>query len=494
MMKKYANYLPWVVTFLMSLFFIAINSDSTSPLFWGIFCDSSVFQYMGYSILQGKIPYTDLFDHKGLLLYCINALGYLIHPKIGVMLLQTLNLTLTMMVWYKILNSIKTEWMKYLILTLALLGLYAYFDGGNLEEEWCLVFISYPILAYFESKKNGNVFSNRQLFAIGFCLGAIAMIRLNIMAPVLSILFYCLIEALWKKEYQYIGRAFKWSFLGFVIFPVLGCIYMFYLNGFTGLDDMFYATVLFNLDYASNSHIGSHLFGEYNYIYKAMLPMLFLLLFFYQNRRDVLVLCSSFMLTVLSLGGFNFYHYLILFIPLLVASFRCIDSTKIRYTAIILLALLYSKTLYHQFDWSHFFSPKENLHVEAFNKVIAPIPESKRNDIWNMASVYLITDFMNAKLVQHNRMIIPWQMSFSNRLYQEENSKIQQERPDYVIYALYAEKWRNDPCKYNKKHANAESEADLQFVLDNYEVLSTAQWPDGTKLFCYHLKRTLDNE
>lgn len=145
MMKKYANYLPWVVTFLMSLFFIAVNSDSTSPLFWGRYVDSPVFQYMGYSMLQGKIPYTDLFDHKGLLLYWINALGYLIHPKMGVMLLQIVNLTLTMMVWYKILDSIKVEWMKYSILALALLSLYAYFCEGNFEEEWCLFFISYPI-------------------------------------------------------------------------------------------------------------------------------------------------------------------------------------------------------------------------------------------------------------------------------------------------------------------------------------------------------------
>lgn len=315
------------------------------------------------------------------------------------------------------------------------------------------------------------------------------MIRLNIMAPVLGILFYCLIEALCRKEYKYIGRAFKWTLLGFVIFPILSCIYMFFMNGFAGIDDMFYATILFNLDYAENSHIGSHLFGEYEFIYKAMLPMLFILFFIRQNKRDIFVLCCSFILTALSMGGLSYYHYLIVFIPLLVASFICINSTKFKYAAVLVLALLYSKTVYRQFDWSHFLSAEGNAYTEAFNKVIAPIPESERNNIWNMAGPFVVEDFMYANLVHQNRMIAPWQMSLSDRLYQEESEKIQTIKPKYVIYASYTKWWKKLPLRYHKKHNFTESDADLQFVLDNYEVLSTAQWPDGTQLFCYHLKK-----
>ena len=492
-MNKFTNYLPWAIAFLMSSFFIAVNSDSTSPLFWGRQVDSPIFQYMGYSMLQGKIPYTDLFDHKGLLLYWINALGYLIHPKYGVMLLQIVNLTFTMTLWYRILDSVKGEWMKYSILALALLGLYSYFIYGNLEEEWCLFFITYPIVAYFESKKHHGIFSNKQLFSIGVCLGAIAMIRLNIMAPVLGILVYCLIEAIGKKEYQYIGQALKWSVLGFVLFPVLGCVYMFVVNGVTGIDNMFFATILFNLEFAANPGIGSHLFGEYEFIYKAMLPMLFLLPFIGQNKRDILVLCSSFMVTALLMGGKDEYHYLMMFIPLLVASFACINSSKLRYVAVVVLALLYSKTVYRQFDWSHFLSSEGTAYTEAFNKVIAPIPESKRNEIWNMGGGYIVEDFMHAHLVQSNRILLPFQMSISDRLYNEESEQIQKVKPEYVIYASYAEKWQNDGLRYHKKHDFAESDSDLQFLLNNYELLVTADRPDGTQLFCYHLKKKQDN-
>ena len=43
--------------------------------------DASVFLYIGKQMHAGKIPYVDLFDHKGPALYLIQYLGYLIWPS-----------------------------------------------------------------------------------------------------------------------------------------------------------------------------------------------------------------------------------------------------------------------------------------------------------------------------------------------------------------------------------------------------------------------------
>ena len=40
--------------------------------------DSGVFIYTGKQVLDGKIPYLDVWDHKGPLLYYINAFGLLL--------------------------------------------------------------------------------------------------------------------------------------------------------------------------------------------------------------------------------------------------------------------------------------------------------------------------------------------------------------------------------------------------------------------------------
>jgi len=40
--------------------------------------DSGVFMYIGKGILSGNIPYRDYWDHKGPVIYFINALGMLL--------------------------------------------------------------------------------------------------------------------------------------------------------------------------------------------------------------------------------------------------------------------------------------------------------------------------------------------------------------------------------------------------------------------------------
>ena len=42
--------------------------------------DSGVFLYIGSRILEGEVPYRGIWDHKGPLIYYINALGIALTP------------------------------------------------------------------------------------------------------------------------------------------------------------------------------------------------------------------------------------------------------------------------------------------------------------------------------------------------------------------------------------------------------------------------------
>lgn len=46
-------------------------SPTLSPLYTIEACDSSVFKLMGRVIIHGKLPYVDIFDHKGPMLYSL---------------------------------------------------------------------------------------------------------------------------------------------------------------------------------------------------------------------------------------------------------------------------------------------------------------------------------------------------------------------------------------------------------------------------------------
>lgn len=62
----------------MGLVFLLFASPYTTPLnpYYGY--DSAVFMVLGKGVAAGKLPYLDLYDNKGPMIFYINALGYLL--------------------------------------------------------------------------------------------------------------------------------------------------------------------------------------------------------------------------------------------------------------------------------------------------------------------------------------------------------------------------------------------------------------------------------
>ena len=63
--------------------------------------DSSVFQIMGKGLLNNQIIYKDLFDHKGPIVYIINALAYIISPNVGLYIMETIILYIGLIFIYR---------------------------------------------------------------------------------------------------------------------------------------------------------------------------------------------------------------------------------------------------------------------------------------------------------------------------------------------------------------------------------------------------------
>ena len=84
-MKKYKEYIfLFIVVSILCLLTLY-----SSPLYKGLTdVDSSVFQIMGKGMLEHKIIYRDLFDHKGPIVYIINAIGFFINNKYGLFIVE----------------------------------------------------------------------------------------------------------------------------------------------------------------------------------------------------------------------------------------------------------------------------------------------------------------------------------------------------------------------------------------------------------------------
>ena len=75
--KDRSKIIALILCFVMGACFICLFSYSTSflyPFFWGN--DSAHFLTVGKAWGSGLIPYRDLFEHKGPIIYFIDLLGY----------------------------------------------------------------------------------------------------------------------------------------------------------------------------------------------------------------------------------------------------------------------------------------------------------------------------------------------------------------------------------------------------------------------------------
>ena len=66
------RFLIWVSLLILSIVILALLSPLRPGNTIISYTDSSVFQYIGSSMLDGAVPYRDVFDHKGPLIYFIN--------------------------------------------------------------------------------------------------------------------------------------------------------------------------------------------------------------------------------------------------------------------------------------------------------------------------------------------------------------------------------------------------------------------------------------
>ena len=105
MLKNKQIIIKYLLFLLIAISIILLFSKATSPLYDGSYSvDDSIFKVIGKGILNGYVPYKDLFDHKGPILFLIQALGLLINKNVGIFILQILNLFVTIIYMDKIIE------------------------------------------------------------------------------------------------------------------------------------------------------------------------------------------------------------------------------------------------------------------------------------------------------------------------------------------------------------------------------------------------------
>ncbi|MBI5952585.1 MAG: hypothetical protein HY865_13085 [Chloroflexi bacterium] len=160
--------------------------------------DQGVYLYVGQQILDSGIPYRDVWDHKGPLVYYINALGLWLTDSVwGVWFLEVVFLFLAAVAGFL---AMRTAFDSLTALSTTILWLAAFpdvVDHGNSVEEYSLLF-QFAAIWFFLRARNSKGWWNE--FLIGVMAALTFSLRPNNVGVHLAIGLILVADLLFQKE------------------------------------------------------------------------------------------------------------------------------------------------------------------------------------------------------------------------------------------------------------------------------------------------------
>lgn len=422
--------LYFLLLFVVSFVFVMLFSRSTSFLYIFEGGDPSVFKQMGRAVLKGKILYIDYFDNKGCILYFIHAFCLWLGGDFFLLLLQSISLFVTLIIWDKMLALYRDERGRILCLGIALFLLLGFYGAGDQTQEWCLPLISYPLLIYFRSYKTKSEIRLFQMFLIGLCFGIITFIQINNACAFLGFIAYLWIQYLLKKEFKYLFYSVLCFLCGWLVI-VIPCVSYFYIvAGEHGVHEMFYASFLSNFEYMGNQW-KPRIISIIPYIIFLLTFILVQIINSYKEKDLIIPFVLSFCLFIGTFGKLCNQFYLMAILPLCIISMMTIHfSTKKKAKFALIGCLLISVAYYVCSPMFHLFydlflqKEQELVIYKDFHHCIENIPENERDSIYNYNLFWHGTSMMeHEELLPCNRVLFT-ALTFSlPTLWKEETSK-----------------------------------------------------------------------
>ncbi len=173
------------ICFLLSFLFLLFCTKS-SPLYpFNDWVDANAFFTMGKGMMHGLVPYRDLFEQKGPLLYFVYGLASLVSYRtfIGGFILEVIAFTFFLFFSFKSLSLFMDKKLALIslpILSILILNLKAFTHGGS-AEELCLPLLAvslYHLLRYLKSDDSADA-SPRLFFWNGLIAGCILWVKFS---------------------------------------------------------------------------------------------------------------------------------------------------------------------------------------------------------------------------------------------------------------------------------------------------------------------------
>ncbi len=385
--------------------FFTIHEISISNSFH--YCaDQSVYYKVAESWAAGILPYRDLFDHKGPLLYGIYLLGIILAPgKIGIFILTSITIGVSFFFAYKITKLFIKHRIGAVLITIFYICICSGLCSGS-TEDFSLPFILIPLYYFIKHLTNDNnpASISWKLWALsGFSFGVHVLLRLNNAGMLCGCVLGIWLIILAKRNYLYLVKS-ALLFSLFSLIAITPFLAYFFKNGI--ISEFIECVFTFNFKYAARG-VDAKTTTEWIQVFSYTLSFwIFLLSGTYLLRKRKLsksvyitILTSSAAGAFCILPGHGYLHYFLICSPSIIFAItstllasKLVSNNKLKTVILTSLIICYVPFIgYSAYDFyrgslaiTPTKHPKHKHEYELKNvceKIKQIIPPNERNSV-----------------------------------------------------------------------------------------------------------------
>lgn len=274
-------------------------------------------------MMNNVIPYKDIFEQKGILLYFIYGIGYLISHKtfIGVFILEVLFFSIFLYYAYKTIDLFLDKKYTYIILPIltTIICISNSFVHGGSAEEFCFPFFAFSLYHYLRHFKEQEI-TNKLLYINGIMAGCVLLIKYTLLGFWFSFMMFLFFDMVRKHKIKEAIVACIYFLLGMFTPVLIAGIYFLCTNSLKDFIDCYFiinmtaynATEISLLDKIIALYTGA-IKSLYSNGIIILLGICLLPLFLYKldlSKYGKLSLLGNVLITTLGLfWGLHFYTY-----------------------------------------------------------------------------------------------------------------------------------------------------------------------------------------
>ena len=409
-----------LISFLTAIVFMFESPLDPFIRYMKVDTDSAVSRTVAYMMYRGYAPYKDTFDHKGPLIFIVNYIGdYVISDRFGLWLIEVVLLAVSALFMYLTSRLILNRSKSCIVALTSFSVLLLFFYPGNFVEEFAVPFIAisnYIFIDYLVYSRLGA----KKIIICGFCLGAVLMLKPNMISLWIVFCIVILIRNIRMKTFKELFRSILLFLTGVVLMVIPILLWLYHEHALSAFWNDY---ITFNFSYASSSSarnvVRTFMFFATNPVICVSLVSIAVIATLRKDKTAAIVFAQELLsITLVSVSDYILEHYGLIIIPgivyplgRLILEINEIPREKVRIWVdqILVLVFFFSAVfpgwialliqVHETYKKGDFYF--DVYDKESFDEIVRVIDEKTTRDdkisvFGNMDSIYLSSDRAHA--------------------------------------------------------------------------------------------------